>query len=1099
MSAADNYQALSDTEHVLLRPSMYIGSCEPSEAELFIWDDGRIVSKRIIYNAGLVRIYEEILLNAFDHTIRDPTCTEIRVAVDRERGAISVANNGAGIPVVKKPELGIYIPEMLFGMLRSGSNFDESKTRTVGGQNGLGGSLANLFSEEFTIQTIDATTKKQYTQTWRNNMRDKEAPVIKASRAKPRTTVTFVPDLSRFGLPELSADLIMLIKKRLVDIGYASSAKVRTFFDDEEISIKKPLDYIQLYEHPEDEKPIIDCSNERWSVGVVLSDRGFQHASFVNGIHTNLGGTHVDAVSGQIAKEIVAKLATKKISVKPSDVRSRMFLFVRAVVDNPTFNSQTKECLSTPRSKFGGEFSMSDAFRKKVLASSIVKAMAAVADNKLLKDLSKTNGAKKSRLCDIDNLEDATWAGTPARSLRTKLILTEGMSARTFAMSALNVIGRDRFGIFPLRGKMLNVRNVAISRVSANEEIKNIVRIVGLRYDLRYDSDDDMRTLRYGGIVSLTDADLDGYHISGLIVNYFHTFWPELVARGFISCCITPIVKVFKGAEVLEFFTMNSYEEWAATARGAFKTKYFKGLGTSTAKEAKEALSDIDSKLVAFVRDPQCDENMSLAFDSKRADDRKHWLMNCHDPRSCIDRTAAQCAVSDFINKELIHFSTYDCVRAIPNVMDGLKVSQRKIMYVALKHAARQEMKVGQLAPKVAELTDYHHGEQSLCGAVVGMAQTFVGANNINLLEPHGAFGTRLSGGADAASPRYIFTQVNPLAVSIFDARDACVLRYAESDGNRVEPEWYAPVLPMILINGALGIGTGFSTTVLKYRPSDVLRCIKLMLQDKAPKRLTPWYRGFTGTIRKDAPRKYTTLAKWDFIDKKRTLRITELPVGVWTDDYKRFCEKLLADKESPLDDVEYGNTDTVVAFRLVFKRDAYAAFRDMPEDQLVKELKLGSKLSETNMYLFDQEGGLQYFKTTRDILNYYFQQRLGHYESRKQALLEQLRYEVLILRNRAAFIAAVKQGAIDQRSMTEASLLKALTKQFQPDPRADGQGLQRFEYLVGMSYKTFTNSSADKMRASADAKERELERAEAMTARQMWGEDLAAIEHLLD
>jgi DNA topoisomerase II len=1103
MSVADKYQALSDIEHALLRPGMYIGSCESIESEIFIAniEDTNIVKKKIMYNAGLIRIYEEILLNAFDHTVRDPTCTEIRVDVDQTDNSITVLNNGTGIPVVIKKELGIYVPEMLFGMLRSGSNFDDSEKRTTGGTNGVGASLAVLFSNEFTIDTVDAQTKKHYVQTWKNNMGEKSPPTIKsAARKKPYTKVFFKPDLARFGVDSLTDDLVGLIKRRLIDIGYASSAKVKTFFNGVEITIKKPEDYIKLYSHPEDEKIIIDDTNERWSVGVVFSESGFQHVSFVNGIYTNLGGTHVDNVANQISKEIIAKLATKKIVVKPSDVKNKMFLFVRSTIENPTFNSQTKECLTTPKSKYGSEFVMSDAFKKKILASTIFKSMTQIADDKQLKDLTKTSGTKTSRLCDIDNLEDATWAGTK-NSLQTKLILTEGLSARTFAMSALNVIGREKYGVFPLRGKLLNVRNVSITRVSDNEEIKNIVKIIGLKYELKYDNDNDMKTLRYGGVVSLCDSDVDGSHINGLILNYFHNFWPALIERGFINYCITPIVKVFKGDDVLEFYTLHSYEEWVQGAKGSYKTKYFKGLGTSTAKEAREALNDIDNKLITFQADDQSDNSISLAFNSKRADDRKDWLLNNYDPASCIDRSQRQCDVSDFINHELIHFSTYDCDRSIPSILDGFKTSQRKIMFVSLKFITKNEMKVGQLAPKTAELTDYHHGEQSLCGAVINMAQTYVGSNNVNLLEPHGAFGTRLCSGSDAASPRYIFTQLSPVAMRLFDQRDNCLLTHLESDGTKIEPEHYIPVLPMILINGALGIGTGFSTSVLKYNPRDIAKYIKTLLADKKPKSLMPWYRGFTGEIKSDGDRKYITYAVWAFDDSQRILKITDLPIGVWTDDYKKFCEKLLTQKDSPLEDVVYGNTDTVVDFRLIFKKDTYALYRDMDAKKLVKDFKLSSKLSETNMYLFNKERKLQYFETVYDIIAYYFDYRLEMYGKRKEAMIAQLKYEMLILTNKAKFIEAVKAGKIDQRSMTEASLLQELQRGFQEDPRSSttSTGLQRFEYLVSMSYRAFTNENAKKMKAAVLVKAQEIEQLEATTIQGMWNADIDSVIKSID
>lgn len=350
-------------------------------------------------------------------------------------------------------------------------------------------------------------------------------------------------------------------------------------------------------------------------------------------------------------------------------------------------------------------------------------------------------------------------------------------------------------------------------------------------------------------------------------------------------------MKVQKDGEHLAFFTLNSFNAWASTATGHFKTKYYKGLGISTPEEAREALANIDSKLIAFHGDEHCDASVDLAFDKKRADDRKRWLLERYDPSSSIDRGQRKCDVSDFVNLELCHFSTYDCTRSIPNALDGLKPSQRKILFVGPKHIVKTEMKVAQFASKVAELTDYHHGEQSLCGAIIGMAQTFVGSNNVNLLEPRGAFGSRLQAGQDAASPRYVFTQLAPIALQLFDNRDFSSLPHLYSDGVAIEPEYYVPVLPMVLVNGTCGIGTGFSSTVLAYNPNDLARYIIALLSNKEPSDLMPWY---TGKIARTAPRKYLTIGIWEFDDRAKALRITEFPVGVWTDNYKNFCEKRL-------------------------------------------------------------------------------------------------------------------------------------------------------------------------------------------------------------
>ena len=1098
-SIADKFQILTDIEHVLHRPDTYVGSCSPITDEMFVSDNSsdepKMIKKCITYTPGLLKLLDEALLNAFDQTVREGTgCTEIHVDIDQPNGTISIMNNGDGIPVVMKKELGCYIPEMIFGMLRTGENYDDNEERLTGGKNGLGIKLCNIFSTEFILETVDATTKKHYVQTWTDHMDKKTEPVIKASRKKPFTKVSFKPDLKYFKLGSLTDDIVMLMKKRLIDIGFASHAGVKTYYNGKLITIKKPEDYMKLYSHPEGSKFIVDSTCERWTVGVILSNDGFQHASFVNGIHTSLGGSHVDHVTNQISKEIIDKLKTKKIIVKPSDVKNKMFIFIRSAIINPVFDSQSKECLKMAKAKFGSEFIMSDAFKKKILSSDILKSMTEISNSKKLKDLSKTSGVKRSRLTEVDTLEDATWAGT-AKGLQTRLILTEGLSARTFAISALNVIGREKYGVFPLKGKLLNVRNVAITRVSDNEEIKNIVKILGLRYDLKYETDVDMNTLRYGGVVSLTDSDVDGYHISGLIINYFHHFWPALIQRGYLSFCITPIVKVYKGKDTIQFYTLNKYEEWIRNATGTYKTKYFKGLGTSTAAEAREALKDIDQKLITFDRDDQCDEHVSLAFNTKRADDRKEWLMQRYNPASSIDRNERRVAVSDFINYELSHFSTYDCARSIPNIMDGFKPSQRKIMHVAMKFLTKNEMKVGQLGPKVSELTDYHHGETSLMGAIINMAQDYVGSNNVNLLMPLGGFGSRLANGADAASPRYIFTKLNPVAMKIFDSRDSVLLKYLESDGSSIEPEWFAPVLPMILVNGTLGIGTGFSTSVLQYNPKDIAKYIKSMLNGVKPeKNLLPWYKGFNGNIEKDAPNKYTTYAAWKFDDKKKCLHVTDLPINVWTDTYKAFCEKLLVEDKSPLADIIYGNTDIIVDIKFIFKPAEYPKYKAMDHDKLIKEFKLSSKLSSTNMYLFNAEGRIERFSNIYSIIKYYYIKRLDLYVKRRQALINQLKYEILILTNKSKFIKAVKNGKIDQRTMTEASLLKALIESFDADPRSSSTGLGAYEYLISMSYRSFTNENATKMEKLVKEKEAEMKELAATSAETMWIRDLDTI-----
>jgi DNA topoisomerase-2 len=278
----------------------------------------------------------------------------------------------------------------------------------------------------------------------------------------------------------------------------------------------------------------------------------------------------------------------------------------------------------------------------------------------------------------------------------------------------------------------------------------------------------------------------------------------------------TPILKAKKNGQEKLFYNDGEYNLWKQqNDTKGWHIKYYKGLGTSTSKEFKEYFAH--KKIVYFNHEGTSSDNViDMVFNKKRSEERKDWLSG-YDRNSYLDTNNTSVSYTDFINKELIHFSKYDCERSIPNLMDGLKISLRKILYSAFKKNLTSEIKVAQFSGYVSEQSGYHHGEASLNAAIVGMAQDFVGSNNINLLLPNGQFGTRLQGGKDSASERYIFTQLSPLTRLIYRKEDDPILEYLEDDGFPVEPRFYVPIIPMILVNGGKGIGTGFSTDILSY------------------------------------------------------------------------------------------------------------------------------------------------------------------------------------------------------------------------------------------------------------------------------------------
>jgi len=1102
---ADKYQKKSQLEHILDIPDTYIGSIEKQEELLYIYNEtlNKITKKKITYIAGLQRIFEEILLNSFDQTVRrDTNTTQIKVKIDKEKNEITIWNNGKGIPIIYKESEKVYIPEMIFGMLLTSGNYNKNEKRITGGKNGYGAKLTNIFSDEFKLETVDAERKKKFQMTWKNNMGKKSKEKITDSDKDGYTKIVFKPDLKRFNISSLSDDMISLMKKRVYDIAVNTSKKVSVSYNGKRVAIKKFEDYIKLYlKEGEDKKILVDeDTNERWSVGLYMNDDNYEQISFVNGINTNLGGTHVDYITNKIIKEYMAKLKKKKVDVKKSYIKDKMHIFIKCFIENPSFNSQTKESMKTRSSKFGSSYDIPKKFVNGLNKIGIIEEVLSFARFKEEKNLEKTDGKIKRRITGIPKLEDANWAGTK-KSETCKLILTEGDSAKTFAMSGISKIGRDEYGIFPLKGKLLNVKDQSADKILKNEEINNLKKILGLKQNYKYKS---LNELRYGGIIILTDQDTDGSHIKGLVMNFFHTFWPELLELGFIKSLITPIVKAFKkgSKETLQFYTLTDFENWKKTVNmKKWTTKYYKGLGTSNAKEAKACLENIEKKIVTYTWDEFANKSLNLGFKKDKADDRKKWLLK-FNKEDVLNQKLKQIPISDFINKELIHFSNYDIHRSIPSLVDGLKPTQRKILFTGLEYLTSKEIKVAQFSGLVGQKTDYHHGEASIVSTVIKMAQNFVGSNNCNLYLPNGMFGTRLLGGEDKSSERYIFTNVSPVTKKIFNTNDNKILKYLKSDDLSIEPEWYIPSIPIILLNGTNGIGTGFSTTVLQHKLEDLVENIKDRINDKNPKKLKPWYRSFKGTIINQSVNKYQSEGIYELDSLNNKIIIKELPIGTWTEKYKVFLEKLLIDKsvsnkrELKLQCIKnYNNysTESNINFELEFSGIQYTKITSKGREHILKTLKLLSNLSETNMYLFDQNNNIKKYKNTNEIMKEWYDIRLKYYDLRKQKMIEILENIVDELKNKVRFIRMVKSKQIDILDTTDEKLENDLTKHNFKKLLNSSNELS-YNYLTTMHIRSLTLQRANQLEKECNKKIEELKELRLKNIKNMWLKDLKSI-----
>ena len=746
---ARKYEKMSPREHVLRRPDTYIGSIGVIEEVHDVVKDGRIQSVEMAYTPGLAKVFDECLVNALDHVVRvaetgGPKSTrvsEISVTIDKDSGVLGVFNDGDGIDVVEHPVYKVYVPQLVFGELLTSTNYDDSGLEKLwGGRNGYGAKLANIWADWFEVETFDRVRGLSYKQRFEKNMSVVGRPKVRAKKSgKPFTRVTFLPDYARMHLNGLSDDMAALLSRRVFDAAACTPSNVSVLLNGDKVPIKAFKDYVSIFDVEEGRVAYFSTRNGRWDIALAPSTNGtFEHVSFVNGISTRKGGTHVNMVANLIAKTMSA-LATKKAgaNVKTSYIKDNMRLFIRCVVPDPTFGSQTKEELTSPASKFSGSFDIKQSDIAKLAKNSGVmeraEALMQFHENRLVK---ASAGKKQARLI-IPKLDDANNAGTK-RSGDCTLILTEGDSAKTMAISGLAVVGRDNYGVFPLRGKLLNISDKSTAASLKNEEVANIVKILGLKPG----QTNTIGDLRYGRVMIMADADDDGIHIRALVINLFRVMFPELFKTdAFLVSMLTPVIKAKTSKDSHDFYSVRDFKAWQAKhPKSAPVVKYLKGLGSSTSSDAKQYFKDM--RLVEYTYSKESDDRMSLAFSKARADDRKLWLMSYTDASALPDYTRKQVDYATFVDTELIRFSIRDCARSLPHIMDGLKESTRKILFGAMKHTPRDShIKVAQLAGFVSKVSKYLHGEDSLNKAITGMAQTFPGSNNLALLDQDGQFG----------------------------------------------------------------------------------------------------------------------------------------------------------------------------------------------------------------------------------------------------------------------------------------------------------------------------------------------------------------------
>jgi DNA topoisomerase-2 len=890
--------------------------------------------------------------------------------------------------------------------------------------------------------------------------------IKKYSSSTSSVSISFIPDWKRFGMSKMDTSIYKIFEKRVYDANICTTQNCKVKFQGNLLPKCTFANYCKMYTKTDE---MCTITSDRWSVCIAPSDDGFEHVSFVNGICTMKGGSHVDHVSGILANGIIEDMA-KKIKLRPQQVKNAFFIFVKATLVNPMFSSQVKsECTLKPQD-FGSKFEPPKTFIKNILKTGIQDELLALSKFREMKELKKTDGSRKSKISGIPKLDDANKAGTQ-QSSKCTLIITEGDSAKTLAISGLSIVGRDHYGVFPLRGKCKNVRDASVKQLTENKEFNDLKKILGLQQGKVYTS---LSELRYGKLMIMTDADNDGSHIKGLILNMIHYFWPSLLDLKFVVSMVTPIIKATKGSETKSFYTDSSFRQWYGNGKHGWKIKYYKGLGTSTSAEAREYFKRIKDLTVQFDTDKCMDDSIILAFDKTKSDLRKTWLLESSEKNSSELEipygNVNRLGVSDFIHKDLVNFSLADLKRSIAHVSDGLKPSQRKVLYACFTKNLTTEMKVAQLAAYVSEKTSYHHGEVSLADTIVKLAHDFTGSNNINLLEPCGQFGTRLMGGKDASQTRYIFTKLTKNARILFDPKDDPVLNYLDDDGKQIEPEYYVPILPTVLVNGTEGIGTGFSSYIPPFNPLDIKQNIERIISGKNIIPMKPWFDKFNGRVFNNEDNLWITEGVWRCSNKN--ILITELPPGRWTQEYKEYLDTLVEKKKIS----SYINNSTTE--NVNFEIMGYTG------NNVIKDFKLQKTFHVSNMHLFHPEKGIYKYTSPEEILVDFVDIRTETYKKRKLHLINSLKNKVKKLENTSRFVDMVIHEKLIVFKRKRSELEKEMGKIFD---KIDNS----YEYLLNIKTYQYTHEAVQNLREETAKTKNELEALQNMSCIDMWKRDL--------
>lgn len=1118
----EQYQKLKLATQIKLRPDTYIGAPAGATKEK-TWlanlnkdNDVNCVYDNQFICSSLIGICKEVFDNASDNVERSKLegINPGRVEIAMTENTLSVRNYGKHIPIVIHFKQKIWTPQLIFGELLTSDNYDDSIARYKIGRNGYGVKLTNIFSKIFALEIGDPVEKLTYKQTWQNGMQDVSEPIIEKYNGEAFTQVTFMPDFeylygdhTKNGWLE---SFVGMFRYRTMGMSYACG--IETVFNSVVYNFPTIEELFKCHCTMTEDTKFLKWTNKTNKYDeIIVADtpgKGFTSA-FVNGTPVHQG-THVNAFLNEVFSEIKEEYKNNhKKTITLKHIKKHVSVLIRIKVNHPKFDGQIKNKMLQPTEAILAKtIEIPVKLKREILKWDL--------DDEIRKAFSmKTKKAVEARRqkSRIRKVYEAEYAGKPGYRDKCSLILTEGDTGCTLALAGLKYFpGSIQYnGVYPLKGVVMNIDRHGAARIDNNKEISDIMKILGAEKDVDYQDPINFNKLRYTRLIFMCDTDDDGNHIQGLLFNFIYKFLRSLAPFDFALALLTPVVESHKGNEKIAFYYHKQYLDWQSRLPDLHKwdVQYYKGLG-SWNDDDDQTLKKLFKNpiIIKYQVDPYTDSVLDLAFNKGRADDRKKWISN-YDENQLAEITTPR-PVTDFFQNEFRSFCKANVKRMIPRLMDGMKPVHRKIMYCALKKWTKglsgknaKVIKIPQFAGHIMEHAGYHHGEQALYSAIVGMGQCYqTGPNNIALLEKQGNHGTRRKKGKDQSPARYLYSKCAPIAHYIFRKEDEPLWEYLYDEGVRIEPKELYPIIPLCVINKVKGIATGWSTDIPPHDPFKVIEWIQQWVEElrdkknipenqltidiKSKPELVPYWKGYRGEIRRIKAEPYECFLSFgEFRYQHHVTVVTELPVGRSIDNYKAFLmknEQLYNEnnEKSILRTAEQFLPPPQIGFRI------HGMF-----NPTLERLRLVETISLKNMVLIDKDSNPKHFSYIFEILCNWCSDRLKIYEKRKIYLIDSLILKLKSVTLRYMFVMDVVEGRL---------ILKNKDKETQIIPYMKSKGYPYIgnDSFLRMPISSITKNKLDKLREEIGDINEKLEYYKIVWHGDLWLKDLEElIPHL--